>query len=191
MGAPSDYRQNRKQISADGRVMESNMTGIILIVVVLVWVIAAIAMGIMFTSKFKPVWFRGLAALLLIAILIPLPVVDEIIGERQFKALCDKYAVQIIDEKNAQNRKVLSVGLGKDWYATNTILKIRIQPWIYQDVETGKALVSYHTVEPEGGWLIRSLGISETKSPLLIPRVCYPPDERVFIKKFNITIIDK
>ncbi|MGB8763707.1 MAG: hypothetical protein WCD07_02765 [Burkholderiales bacterium] len=166
------------------------MTGILLIGVVVAWLMTAIVMGAKIADKLNPPWLRTPAALLLMAILIPLPVADEIIGGWQFKALCDKYAVQYIDEKNAQDRKVMLLGRGKDWYEKNTILKIHIQPYIFQDTETGKVVVSYHSLEAEGGWLIRSLGISETKSPLLFNRGCAPLNEDEFKKKFNITVIN-
>ncbi|MCQ8129931.1 hypothetical protein, partial [Methylomonas rivi] len=114
----------------------------------------------------------------------------EIIGRIQFKALCETYAVQYIDEKNAMNKKVFSVPRGKNIYAEGTAVCIQIYPEVYKDVETGKTLVSSHTLIATGGWLIRTLGISETNSPLLFNRACYPPNQDNFKKKFNIIVIN-
>ncbi|MGB9151376.1 MAG: hypothetical protein WCB36_14150 [Burkholderiales bacterium] len=164
------------------------MTGILLIGVVGAWLMAAIVMGAKIGDKLNPPWLRTPAALLLMAILIPLPVVDEIIGGWQFRALCDKYAVQYIDEKNARDRKVVYVPRGNDQYAEGTAVRIRIDPWVYQDAETGKTLVSYHSIEAKGGWFIRSLGISETSSPLIFNGYCAPDNQDDFKKKFNITV---
>jgi hypothetical protein len=166
------------------------MGGLLFFGVIFLWIGVAIflARRNQFIEGMAPGGKRQLMTLLLMAILIPLPVADEIIGGFQFRALCDKYAVQYIDEKNARDRKVLSVGGYQSQYVENTILKIRIQPWIYQDVETKKTLVSYHSVEAEGGWLIR--GISETKRPVIFKGYCAPDNQDEFKKKFNITVIN-
>jgi hypothetical protein len=128
--------------------------------------------------------------LTLFPLLMIVPLVDELIGTRQFEALCKQYAVQYIDEANAMNKQVLFVPRGADQYAKGTILTIRIDPKVYRDAETGRVLVSHHTLEATGGWFIRFLGISETKSPLLFQRGCGPENEDVFKNKFNITVIN-
>lgn len=166
------------------------MSGILLIGVVSLWIWAAVAIGQMLTSKLKDSWIKSLVTFLVTAVLIPLPVADEIVGGFQFRALCDKYAVQEIDRKNAYNREVLSVGGNKGRFAEGTAVQIHIQPWIYQDKQSGLIIVSYNTLHAKGGWFIRALGISETNSPLLFNGDCAPPNQNDFKSKFNITVIN-
>ena len=123
-------------------------------------------------------------------ILLLVPVADELIGKQQFETLCKRYAVQVVDAPSAMNAHVISVGGSSERNAEGTAIPVRVQPWIYKDTTTGKVVVSYHTLHAEGGWLIRTLGISSTNSPLLFSRSCAPLDERSFIKTFNITIVN-
>ena len=129
-------------------------------------------------------------ATVLFAVLVPLPLADEIIGRLQFKALCEKDTQQFIDERNAFGRRVRSVPRGADRYAEGTAVKIRIDPLVYQDVETGTVLVSFHTLHAQGGWLIRTLGISEAQRPLLFHSSCGPADQRGFIARYNMTVVN-
>lgn len=164
------------------------MSGILLIAVAIAWLTAVLAVTRWVIRRVDSLAMKWVSFLALFPVLLLLPVADEVIGKQQFDCLCEKYAVQVIDEQNALNSRVESVGGRDDWYAVGTVIRIRIQPWIYQDIMTRKILVSYHTLHAEGGWLIRSLGISETTSPLLFNRSCAPPDERAFLEKFNINI---
>jgi hypothetical protein len=127
-------------------------------------------------------------ATLVFLLLLAAPLADELIGKWQFESLCNKYATQAIDEKNAPNAHVMSVGGKNNAYTPQAMVRIRVQPWIYQDIKSGKVVVSYHTLSAEGGWLVRALGISETNSPLLFSRSCAPNNEREFIKRLNMTI---
>lgn len=164
------------------------MTGILLIAVAIAWLIAVLAATRWVVRRVNSPAMKVVSCLGLFPALLVLPVADELVGKQQFDSLCKKYAVQVIDEQHAPNSRVESVGGSGDWYAAGTAVRIRIQPWIYQDTTTQKVVASYHTLHAEGGWLIRALGISETRSPLLFSRSCAPPDERAFLKKFNIDI---
>ena len=166
------------------------MTGILLIAIAIAiaWLIAVLAATRWVVLRVNSPTVKAMICLLLFPVLLVFPVADELVGKQQFDSLCAKYAVQVIDEKNAPNSHVKSVGGSGDWYAAGTAVRIRIQPWIYQSITTQRVVASYHTLHAEGGWLIRALGISETGSPILFSRSCAPSDERAFLKKFNIDI---
>lgn len=166
------------------------MTGLFLIVVILIWFVINLIITSWLVSNIRISWIRIMTGFILFSLIILLPVADEIIGRIQFKALCEKYAVQYIDEKNAFNKKVFYVPRGRNIYAEGTAVRIQINPRIYKDAETGRILVSSHTLIATGGWLIRTLGISETNSPLLFNKACYPPNQDEFKKKFNIIVIN-
>ncbi|RZU02312.1 hypothetical protein [Rivibacter subsaxonicus] len=166
------------------------MSGLFLLVVLIGWAVVAFLLARWATQLFKSPGVRVLVGVVAFPVLLLLPLVDEIIGMWQFDALCKKYAVQEIDEPHAKNRKVRYVRRGVDRYADGTLVRIRIDPIVYRDAETDQILVSYHTLEAKGGWLIRTLGISETGSPLLFNAGCAPPDQDGFKQNFNITVVN-
>ena len=88
------------------------------------------------------------------------------------------------------NRQVVFVPRKNDKFAEGTAVRIRIDPHVYQDAQTGRVLVSYHTLHAEGGWLVRAMRISQTNSPMLFRSGCGPRDEDAFKKNFNITVIN-
>lgn len=166
------------------------MTGIALLALGFLWVFLAGRFAIWIASLQKYQVARWCIGLLVFVIGLPMPLADEIVGKWQFEALCKQYAVQMIDEQHAMNRRVLYEPRGADQFAQRTAVEIRIDPVVYRDAETNQVLVSYHTLHAKGGWLIRALGISETSSPLLFQRGCAPKDQDAFKKKFNITVVN-
>ena len=128
--------------------------------------------------------------LVLIPVLLVVPLADELIGKQQFESLCERYAVQTIDEQHAMNRRVSFERRSADEFAKGTVVRIRIDPYTYRDEETKSVLISFHILTAEGGWLIRTLGISETNAPLLFRSGCAPEDAFGFQKHFNITVVN-
>jgi hypothetical protein len=167
-----------------------DMTGIFLTALAAFWIWAAIALS-RWVGLWAPghKWQRALSGFVFLLLLVA-PLADEVIGKQQFGALCRKYAVQVVDEQNASNRRVIYVPRGPDKYASGTAVKIRIDPIVYKDIETNKILVSYHTLHAEGGWLIRAIGLSETNAPLLFPSGCAPENQDAFKQKFQITVVN-
>lgn len=166
------------------------MTGILLVVVVLTWLIAVLIVTRWVARRFNSLTVKLASYIVLFPVLLVAPLADELIGKQQFESLCKKYAVQTIDEQRAMNRSVVYVPRGVDQYAEGTAVRIRIDPITYKDAETNQVLVSYHTVHANGGWLVRSIGISETDAPLLFGPGCAPENQDAFKKKFNITVIN-
>jgi hypothetical protein len=131
-----------------------------------------------------------LVAAPLFLVLLPLPVADVIVGKWQFDSRCNRYSVQTIDGQHAPNRRVVYERRGADQFAQGTAVEIRIDPVVFRDAETNRVLVSYHKIHDKGGWPVRTLGISQTSSPLLFASACGPRDQDAFKKNFNITVIN-
>lgn len=165
------------------------MTGILLIVVALIWLISVAFAIWCIVKSFESTTAIMLSIFVLGPLLFFLPLIDEIVGAFQFDALCKKLAVQIVDEENARDKSVVFVS-EPTIFASRTAVRIRIEPNIYRDVITDKVLVSYNTLHANGGWLIRALGISNNNSPLLFSSGCSPKDELQFKAKFNITVLN-
>lgn len=166
------------------------MTALLLFLVVGLWVWLVYKFSRWIGGRIPLKQWQIPFTILIFVMLLVAPLADELVGWWQFKSLCDKYAVQLVDEKGALNAHVVSVGGKFGRYESGVAVRIRVQPWIYQDSTSGKVVVSYHTVSAEGGWLIHALGISETNSPLLFSRSCAPVNERGFIERLNITILN-
>jgi hypothetical protein len=66
------------------------MSGLLLIGVVLLWIWAAVVIEQMLTSKLKDSWIKSLVTFLVTVVLIPLPVLDEIVGNKVFYSECKK-----------------------------------------------------------------------------------------------------
>ena len=166
------------------------MTGILLFGVAITWLISVLAVTRWVAQRFASIAMKVCCSLVLVPTLMAAPLADELIGRQQFESLCKKYAVQVIDEQHAMNRRVVFILPKRDQFVEGAAVQIRIDPNVYLDAETNQVLVSYHTLHASGGWLIRMLGISETNAPLLFRSGCAPENQDAFKKKFNITVIN-
>ncbi len=166
------------------------MTGLFLIAVAIAWLATVVVLTRWVTRRFRSTASKFVSGLVVFPVLLVAPLTDELIGKRQFESLCKKYAVVVIDEQHAMNRHVVFVLPQKDQFAEGTAVQIRIDPNVYRDAETNQVLVSYYTLHAKGGWLIRTLGISETNAPLLFRSGCAPVRQDAFKKKFNIIVIN-
>ena len=165
------------------------MTGIFLVAVVLIWLVTAMFITRWVTSHFKSLVVKVVAATVTLPTLLMAPLADEFIGMKQFHGLCRQYALDNIDRAGAQNANVISVD-GRVRTLPNTAVRIDVQSWAYQNVATGKVVVSYNTLTAQGGWLIRAMGMSETNAPLIFNGSCAPIEYRKFIDTFNIKILN-
>lgn len=166
------------------------MTGLLLIAIFGMWLFVVAFISRWATRRFKSRTMTIVSGTVAFWVLLPAPLIDELIGKWQFESLCKKYAVVEIDERNATNRRVVTEIREIDKYVEGTAVKIRIDPYVYRDEETNKIVVSYHTLHAQGGWLIRFLGISETNAPLLFRSGCAPVERYAFKEKFNIKVIN-
>lgn len=167
------------------------MSGLLLLAIAAVWIAIAVAAAVGLGKRLPKRWWSPIAVALLLFVLVPLPLVDEIAGKVQFERLCSQYAAQtMIDEQHAKGRRVLAVRRGADEYAKGTAVPIRVDRHRYRDAETGQLLVEYYTLHAYGGWLIRALGLSESNHPLLFDPACGPADQDGFKKRLNIQVVN-
>ncbi len=166
------------------------MTGILLLIVVGLWLWACWAMTRALMRRWKSrAWGVPAACAAFVALLVA-PVADEIVGKFQFDALCAKYAVDVVDEARAVNRRVLFEPRTANQYANGTAVRIQINPFRFRDAQTEEVLASFHMLEARGGLLVRMLGISETSAPLTFGGGCEPPNAFEFLKRLNMTLLN-
>ncbi len=116
------------------------MSGIFLIVVAIVWMTAAVAITRWTTRSFRSLGIKVLVGIVVFPVILVAPLVDELVGARQFEDLCERYAVQVIDEQHAMNRRFVSEPGEADEFAPGTTVRIRIDPWVYKTRKQTKCL---------------------------------------------------
>lgn len=151
------------------------MSGLLLIGVVLLWFVLAISIAVMLASKLKPLWIKPLVAILVMALLIPLPVADEIVGRQQFKILCEQHGRK---ESDFAIAKGMTLTEKIDSYRPIKGMALETSASMHSFVnrESNIVIVKYIDYRVSGGWLIHALGISETNSPLIFNSSCSVPN---------------
>lgn len=169
------------------------MTGLLLLFIATGWVALTAAAAYAATSGIKDAGFRFGAAVFLIGVFLPLPLINEIIGKRQFEQLCRENDKVQVDRAKAFGRTVYlaestDIELKYKW------LRFVIKPWHFVDATTGETVVSYNTLMADGGLFFRAVRTSEGGVPLIFKGSCEPSDAVDLMKLFqelNVTQIQR
>ena len=166
------------------------MTGLLLLTVFVCWILSLgwfikIIGTLLPTSK-----WNKFVKLLVFSLLLPLPLIDEIIAKPKFEALCRDKAVITVDANKAKGHTVYLMPTRLE-DVRGLPIPIQVQRWLYADVQSREVLVSSNSFQATGGWLIRLLGISETNAPLTFNGYCHPEDDRPLFKQLNIQYVER
>lgn len=159
------------------------MSGIFLLFVFLLWLAIAISLSKFVTNKLPETKWPGHVRLIVFAILLPLPVIDEIVGGSQFRKLCQENSVIEVDRATAEGKTVYLVK-SQDTEIRGKWVRILAKPWRYADIKTNDVVVEYRTLTASGGWFVRLLGVSE-RMPLLFNGSCAPDTRPASIEAFK------
>ena len=166
------------------------MTEILLLLFVAVfWLVIAFYFVKLVTLVLPITWWRFLVRMALFLALLPLPLIDEIVGKRQFEKLCSEHATIQIDRAKAVGKTVY-LAVQPDVEIKGTWVRVVLKPWRYVDATTGETVVSYDTLRAVGGRLIRALGISEGGIPLTFKSTCVPTNRPASLQSFRELGID-
>jgi hypothetical protein len=136
--------------------------------IAIAWLVVAILISRSVGRACKHSSARIITALATFALLLPLPVADELIGIQQLNALCRKGAVLTIDAQHIKGRSIRLV-VDPIWEPVlGTWIEIRYSRFSYRDASTNEELASYKLYNASGGWLVHALGISGHDAPLLV-----------------------
>ncbi len=160
------------------------MTGIYLLVVAMGWLAFVAWLSVFSTKKLPLSTWRVPVALAIFAVALPLPLVDELVGKRQFEQLCAENSTVHVDRATAVGRTVYFVPQ-PNVEVKGTWVRIVLQPRRYIDATTGEVIVSYNELIASGGHLIRALGVSEGGMPLLFRGTCVPANRPASTKTFE------
>lgn len=167
------------------------MTGLLLLAVVGLWIWACVAITKAAMRRVSSERWRWIVGLALFSVLLILPVLDEIVGGFQFRALCKRNAVVHLGQQNPQG-KITRVTINPlNEIVPSTAVRIYRSHVEYHDVATGELVAMFDEYTAKGGLLIRLLGISESNSPLTIGRPsCSGEREVALPKALNFKVIN-
>lgn len=163
------------------------MSGLYLLLIAVAWLAVVLTLAYASTLRIKTASLRAMAALILASVLLPLPLIDEILGERQFEKLCRENATIQVDRKKAVGKTVYFVPqppieIPGAW------VRIVVKPQRYVDSTTGTTVISFNTLLAEGGQFVQKFRISEGRVPLMFRGSCGPTEDvRELLKALDIT----
>ena len=153
------------------------MTGLLLVVVSALWVACCVALVRVLTGPMTSLPFRLPIAATLFLALLPAPVVDELVGGFQFRALCEKNANFSLGVPSAEGRTTRYSSNPTNELIPGTAIPIYDTGVLYTDVNSGEVVLSFHRYVAKGGVFIRALGISESNSPITMGRASCSPEQ--------------
>lgn len=168
------------------------MTGIYLLFVAALWLAFVIWFSKTVTKKLPMDTWRVPVAIVVFAAVLPLPLIDEIIGGRQFEQLCKDNAEIQVNRLTAVGKTVY-LAQTPDVEIKGTWVRVVLQPRRFVDATTGELVVGYNELIAAGGLFIRTLGISEGGMPLTFRGTCVPenrPGSVQTFKPFGINYIE-
>jgi hypothetical protein len=157
---------------------------VVLWLVVLKWGVTKIGSHLP-ARPWRPIVMLGIFLLML-----PLPLLDEIIGGWQFKRLCEANVVHV--NKDTARGKTVYVPDFPRRTLTGTWIPVYALSRHFLDVTTGETVISYEQFFAEGGRLFP--GFDSGHDPLTFKSECVPDEVKQpheFLKNLNITWVSK
>lgn len=153
------------------------MTGIFLLLVLgfWIWVCVVVTRALFFKPPAKT--WRSLLGIMVFVALLVAPVGDEIVGGFQFRALCEKNAVLHMGVEKPEGRLAKeSIGPVNE-IVPGTTIPIYHTGVEYTDIKSGELVVKFDKYVAKGGLFIRTLGISESNSPITMGHHSCSPEQ--------------
>lgn len=167
------------------------MSGLLMLGLLITWISVSVMLSRWLGRRFRHLTARTAVALVSFVVLLLLPVADELIGMRQFDALCKRGATLTIDAERIKG-KTVRVVVDPSWArAESTAIPISYSRYSYRDVTTNNELASYTLYNAKGGWLVHVFGIFEGNEPLILNRSgCSFPGEGHISRTYQFTLIN-
>jgi hypothetical protein len=170
---------------------ERIVTGILFFGIWCVWFAISLVVSIWFGKRFKNFFVKAAACLALLAVLLPLPVADEIVADRQLEALCREGAVMKLDEAKIKGRSVRYSAEPLNEDVIGIAIPVTFTRGVLRDANTSEMLGSSSWYAAKGGVLVRAMGFSESNSPMFARSGCAPGEgEHEAAKRIGFTIIN-
>lgn len=157
---------------------EGPLTGFVFLAAIAAWVALSALITRALLQRLPSIKLRPFVGTIVFVSLMVLPIIDEIIGGIQFKALCSRNAVFRVMVVDPQGRTTKVTAQPSAEVIPGVPIKIIHSRVIYTDVTTGETVVEFDRYSARGGILIRLLGISEGNKPLTFESGCSPETEK-------------
>jgi len=167
------------------------MIALLILAVIALWCLVSFLLALAIAAAFPKRWWRWLAAALMFAAILLMPVVDELGGRRQFDALCTANASIQVDPATARGRTVYDAH-AEFVEVDGTWVDVLALPVRFVDARTGQTVVSFREFRARGGWLAQAVGFPEGRTPLTFEGTCSPAARgklRTLFKQLQITLI--
>ncbi len=122
------------------------MSGILLLIVAALWLLIAFFLAKAIAHVLPKVWWAYVLRVVVFLALLPLPLIDEIVGKSQFEQLCRENSTIQLDRAKTAGKTVYLADQ-PSIEAKGTWVSVVIQPWRYVDATTGETVVSYNTLQ--------------------------------------------
>lgn len=160
------------------------MVFLFVLLAVSTWAALSAALSFAVTKRLKTAPVRRLLALTLWVVLLPLPVIDELIGAMQFARLCGDYQ-QVHVAVTATTGRTVFLEASPTSSVEGTLIPVLIQPWRFVDANTRELVVSFNTLSAGAGRLAQISRISESGTPLTFHGTCLPSNAPMSEKAFS------
>jgi len=162
------------------------MSGIILLTVLAFWFFIVKKLTDFFTSKiYLKIKGKWIYPMVFILVFIA-PVMDEIIGGFQFRALCTPENLLVYESEKVRGKAVVPRDIPME--TLNKIIPIVITTGAWEDAETGELLLTYRIISSKGGWLSHFMGGGT--SFFTLNGKCSSKEYYKLFEKLNITKLE-
>lgn len=137
-----------------------------------------------------PAWRSWVTVGVFLALLVS-PFFDEVIGKYQFESLCKATGIESVDISRAKGKNV-KLEIGVEHSLGGTAVPIRVESWIYKDVNSDEILFQHNNYRAAGGWLMRytPFGMGSEHSMLFQGNGCSLALWQRMLQAANITVIN-
>ncbi len=150
------------------------MAGLIVLGVIGLWIWGVFKFSRWVGGQVAGGRWRGPIAAIVFAVLLPLPVIDELIARPQVEALCREGAVLKIDEQRIKGQRVRYSAEPLNAGVSGTAVPVTYTKSLWRSEQTGDELASRGSYTVKGGFLVRGIGFSESNSPMFVRSHCAP-----------------
>ena len=167
------------------------MTGLLSLFAAAIWLLIVVAVARFVSFLLPRNGWRWPVVLTVCAVMIVLPVLDEIIGRRQFAALCEANSGFDVDRDRAAGKTVFEAP-AEFTQTGDTLLPVYSRPSDFIDAETGERVLGFREFAAHGGWLSAVLRFSDSRGPLTFDGWCNPGGQgrlAALFKELNITLV--
>ncbi|MFE8643840.1 hypothetical protein ACFX58_01985 [Sphingomonas sp. NCPPB 2930] len=148
------------------------MGGLMFLAVVALWLYLLKWIAGKIAGKLPDRPWRAWVKWLIFALLLPLPLIDEIVGGWQFKELCEANVVWV-NKEAARGKSVYREPGSYQMPVSGTWVKVWKMTFRYLDLENNAPIVSFDQYSAEGGHFFP--GFDSGHDPLTFKGECHPP----------------